>query len=316
MALTRTTSDTSFLASLGIDSYAGDVTEMESLIAGMVGCDAVVHAASPNGGQMSPEPYERVTYAGTEHVIAAMQFAGVERLIYVSSIAVHGLDPVRGKPVSEADGFGRELLPHDHYARAKIQAEQRVKEAHEAGRVQVTIIRPGWMFGGIVENSYSQMADALRRRRIFKVGAGDNHIPFVFTGNVAHAIWLALTKPSTAYRVYLCAGEGMVTQNDLFASLKQATGVSRDPITVSRRAALRVATLQEKLSAASGYRLPVLFSQYLIHMLGSEWRFDQRRIREELGYTPRVPLEEAFARAEEWYRCSRDIDDVRYTATG
>lgn len=305
VALTRTTSDTTHLESLGANVYAGDVTDVDSLVAGMRGCDAVVHAASPNGGQMSPDPYEQVTLGGTEQVVAAMQFSGVKRLVYISSIAVHGLDPVRGGPVREEGGFGRELLPHDHYARAKIDAERRIRRAHAEGSVHATVLRPGWMFGGLVENSYSRLADALAARRLFKIGAGDNRVPLVYAGNVAHAICLALTQPSCDYRVYICAGEGTLTQDDLFASLERATGSAPPPIAVPKPLMLAAARLQEEASALLGYRLPILFSQYLVHMLGSDWQFDQRRIREDLGYEPPVPPEEAFARAEAWYRNSK-----------
>lgn len=310
VALARTTSDTSYLESLGAHLYAGDVTDMDSLVAGMRGCDVVVHMASPNGGQMSPEPYERVTRAGTEHVLAAMQFAQVERLVYISTIAVHGLDSVQGRPVSESDGFARRALKHDHYARAKIAAEQRVQTLHKDGHIRATTLRPGWMFGEIAENSYSRLADALRAGKLFKVGAGNNHPPLVYAGNVAHATWLAVTQPSEVYCTYICAGEGTLTENDLFESLKRAAGVERDPLTLPKPLALGLAKVQEEVSALSGYRLPVLFNQYLIHMLGSEWRFDQRRLRDELGYTPLVTPAEALARTEQWYRETR-CDCVR-----
>lgn len=307
VALARTTSDTSYLKSLGAYIYAGDVTDMDSLVAGMRGCDVVVHVASPNGGQMSPEPYERVTRAGTEYVVAAMQFAQVERLVYISSIAVHGLDSVQGRAVSETDGFARHPLKHDHYARAKIAAERRVQAAHEGGHIRATTLRPGWMFGEIVENSYSRLADALRAGRLFKVGAGNNHPPLVYAGNVAHATWLAVTQPSELYCTYICAGEGTLTENDLFESLKRATGVERDPLTLPKPLALGLANVQEEVSALSGYRLPVLFNQYLIHMLGSEWRFDQCRLHEELSYEPRITPQEALHQTEVWYREVRGI---------
>jgi nucleoside-diphosphate-sugar epimerase len=107
----------------------------------------VARTASPIGGWGSPKLYEENTINGTSNVIAAMEASSVKTLIHISTISIHGLDPIQGKPVSEANGFGSQFLPYDHYGPAKVKAEKTVKQAHEAGRIQATVLRPGWMYG-------------------------------------------------------------------------------------------------------------------------------------------------------------------------
>jgi nucleoside-diphosphate-sugar epimerase len=306
--LARPTSDTTYLEALGVPLSIGDLRDVESLTSGMQDCDAVVHAASPIGDWGSPALYAENTVQSTRNAIAAMEACSVTTLVHISTISVHGLDPLRGKPISEADGFGSEFLPYDHYGRAKVQAEQIVREAHDAGRIQATVLRPGWIYGPRDDNSYGRLADMMRRGMAVKVGNGENRLALVYAGNVARAIWLALAKASPDYRVFLCACDGSITQNDYFASLARAAGITRGPLSLPKGVLLALGHLLELLSVASGYRVPVLLSRYVVHLLGSEGSFDQSRIEKELGYSPPVDYQQGFAATEEWYRASRALD--------
>jgi len=305
VALVRPASNAAYLDSLGVTLSTGNLLDGASLAAGMQGCDAVVHAASPVGGWGTPALYDRNTIDGTRNVIAAMQATGVRTLVYISTMSVHGLDPIQGKPVSEADGFGSRFLPYDHYGRAKVEAEKSVAQAHTAGKIQATTLRPGWMYGPRDQNSYGKLADMMRWGLGIKVGKGENQIALVYAGNVARAIWAALVKPSPDYRVYLCANDGKVTQSDYFASIARATGAAHGPISLPKGLLLPLGAAQELLSIAFGYRIPVLLSRYVVHLLGSDWRFDQSHIESDLAGFPRVNYEQGFAATEEWYHASR-----------
>jgi nucleoside-diphosphate-sugar epimerase len=309
VALVRPTSNTAYLDSLGgsVSCTTGDLLDVASLAAGMQGCDAVVHAASPVGGWGSPSMYEGVTVRGTRNVIAAMEATSVDTLVYISTISVHGLDPVQGRPISEADGFGSRFLPYDHYGRAKVEAEKAVAAAHSAGKIQATILRPGWIYGPRDKNSYGRLGDMMRRGIAIRVGKGDNRITLVYAGNVARAISAALARPSPACRVYLCANDGRITQKQYFESLARATQARRGPISLSKEVLLPLGALQEHLSILFGYRVPVLLSRYVVHLLGSDWSVDQSCIERELNYCPAITYQQGFAATEQWYRESRSL---------
>lgn len=301
IALVRSTSNTAFLDSMDVAGSTGDLQNQESLARGMVGCDAVVHAASPVGGWGSPSLYEQYTVNGVRNVIAAMMVSGVKKLIHISTISVYGLDPIQGEPVCEANGVGHQFLPRDYYGRAKVKAEKLVREAHEAGGIQATVLQPGWIYGPRDKNSYGRMSDMMKRGMAVQVGDGNNQIPLVYVGNVAHAMWLALNQESSDYRVYLCAQDRNVTQNDYLASVKRAIGAKRNPPSFPKSVLLKFASVQESLSALFGYKIPVPLSRYVVHLLGSDWHFDQRHIIEDLGYSPPVSYAEGFAMTEKWY---------------
>jgi nucleoside-diphosphate-sugar epimerase len=236
-----------------------------------------------------------------------MKACAVRSLIHLSTISVHGLDPIQGSPVNEASGFGKRFLPHDHYGRAKAQAERIVQTAHRSGHLQATVLRVGWVYGPGDETSYGRLADRLKQGLLPRIGGGDNRIPLVYAGNAARAIWCGLLSQSREYAVYIYAFDGQVTQNDYLRSLARAAQTTRKPRSLPRGALLALVALNEHLAAWSGYRLPTLVTRYFIHLFGSDWRFDQRHLAEGLRYSPEVSYDEGFAIAEAWYQQARSI---------
>jgi 2-alkyl-3-oxoalkanoate reductase len=303
VALVRPTSDTEHLKSLGVRQVVGDIHDLNSLSAGMRGCEAVVHTAYPLGGWRRPELYQLGIIEATQNVLSAMGAAHVTRLVYLSTIAVHGLDPTRGKPIGEEDGFGRHFLTYDHYGRAKAASERLIQSSYqEKGLIQATVFRPGWMYGARDIRSYGLMAGWMERGLAFRIGKGDNILPLVFAPNAALALYKCLTQGPAGYRPYLCSSDDLVTQNDYLTSLARATGVSKDPITFSKSFLLLMTHLNENLAKFSGYRLRVFTTTFFVHLFGSSWCFNQQRIRDELGYSPKTDYTSGFAVTEAWYR--------------
>ena len=301
IALVRPTSDTTHLQRLGATLRVGDLQDEPSLTRGMQGCEAVVHIASPKGGWKQPGVYETLLLGGTQNVLQAMQHNNIKRLLYLSTVSVHGLDPLQSKPISEEDGFGHRFLPYDYYSKAKVIAERMVQEAHAAGHIKATVVRPGWVYGPYDKASYQRLADWMVKGIAVRIGSGRNRVPLVYAGNVADFMWAALMKETTNYQAYLYAYDGHATQNDYLASLMRATKTSRSPLYVPKRPLITAVTLLENLSRYANYRFRAALTRYYVHLVGSDWHFNQQKMVQQLGYQPTVGYEEGFAKTEAWY---------------
>lgn len=307
VALARPGSRTKRLEAIGATLCRGDLSDPAVLAAGMRACDGVLHAASPLGGWGPPTPYREVTVEGTRHVVEAMRIASVPTLVHISTVDVHGLDPTRGGSVCEEDAPGKEFLPFDHYGRSKVAAERIVRSAHEDGSIVATVLRPGLIYGPGDENAYARFADLWRRGLAVSFGRGGNVLALTHVRHVAHAAWAVFLKRSLDHRVYLCATDGVVTQREYLASIARAVGRTRPPLAVPMSALLGTAAGLERLSVATRYRIPVALSRFVVHLLGSDWRFDQHRIESELGWSPEIGYAEGFAQTEDWYRRTRGL---------
>ncbi|MEJ2539739.1 MAG: NAD-dependent epimerase/dehydratase family protein, partial [Gemmatimonadota bacterium] len=143
--LVRRPSQAAWLAQRGVEIARGDLTDGPSVVRAARGVDLVIHAAAAIGSEGAWSAFEAVNVAGTSHVAMAAAAARA-RLVLVSSTAVFGRERYRDEPTHEAVPLP-ELPPEDAYGRSKQLAERRVLDAHEAGRIWATVVRPPLMYG-------------------------------------------------------------------------------------------------------------------------------------------------------------------------
>ena len=100
-ALVRAGTDDRALAGLPIERRAGDVRDAASVAIAMQGCDQVYHvAALYTYWCRRPADIYDTNVSGTRNVMRAALRAGVERVVYTSSVAVLGLH-ADGTPADE-----------------------------------------------------------------------------------------------------------------------------------------------------------------------------------------------------------------------
>jgi nucleoside-diphosphate-sugar epimerase len=115
-AMVRRRHRAALLSTLDVGLVFADLTSPASLVRAADGCRAVIHL----GGRATFEPYERLAPTlvdGTASLVDASERTGVERMVFGSSLFVHGPDD---GPVIGHDSPTNPLLD---YGRAKIDAE-------------------------------------------------------------------------------------------------------------------------------------------------------------------------------------------------
>lgn len=133
-ATVRKTSDTRWLDGLPLDLVEVDLSDPSDLGAALAGVGSVVHVGGLTRAS-DPAIFHRVNAEGTGHLAAAASRAGVERFVYVSSLAARGPDGASG-PTSE-------------YGRSKLGGELRLAELAATAEAPpiIRILRPGGIYG-------------------------------------------------------------------------------------------------------------------------------------------------------------------------
>ncbi|HXN97951.1 MAG TPA: hopanoid-associated sugar epimerase [Candidatus Acidoferrales bacterium] len=139
-ALVRRRSNLEALAGLDLEYFEGDLRDAGSLERAMRGVRRVFHVAA-DYRLWTPRPEEiyENNVEGTRKLLAAAQDAGVERIVYTSTVATiavprHGALPNEGTHATLDEMIG-------HYKRSKFLAEQVAVEAAAKG-VPVVIVNP------------------------------------------------------------------------------------------------------------------------------------------------------------------------------
>jgi dihydroflavonol-4-reductase len=294
-ALVRRTASLAALDGLDYQPAMGDVTDPKSLAAAMEGCDAVIHAAgvvADHWGQDATLTY-RVNVDGTRHVVEAALAAGVERLVFTSSLAALGFGegPI---PIDETHPFNLApaVFPYGH---SKHLAEQVVQGAVHRG-LHAVIVNPSVVLGPRDATLYNS-------RAILEVQRG--HLPLVPPGgvNVVDALdvaaghLLALEKGRPGQR-YLLAGHN-VTLLYLARQIAAVLGVRGPQGAIPDRLVGPLAAALDGAHQLSPRRLPLAGD---VLRFGSRYIYaDNRKAVAELGWTV-TPLEETIRRAVAWLK--------------
>jgi nucleoside-diphosphate-sugar epimerase len=115
----------SHLEELGVETYKGDITKLETVKEACRDVDAVIHLAAllPPRTETSRDLTQRINVEGTRNVIKSI--SADTRIVFTSSIATYGVTAEETPPIKET----HQQVTHNNYAESKIQSEKIVVES-------------------------------------------------------------------------------------------------------------------------------------------------------------------------------------------
>ena len=213
------------LAARGVELRTADLAEPARLAAGFVGASAVVsNAALFSLGNQRWDEHERANVEGTRNVMGACRDAGVRRIVQVSSVAVYGLF-ARGRLHEDAPQLGPDTrrLPWNVYAASKAISEQEAwRLAREYG-LELTTVRPCTIYGAFDPN-FMPVFKRVTGLPVSIAPVG-MRMSYVYAGDVAEGIALALEQERSIGRAYNLTGDGE-SWRDLTQAWKAAGGTT------------------------------------------------------------------------------------------
>ena len=299
-ALVRPQSDTSFIDSLGVEKAIGDITDPDSLKRAMDGVKTVYHAAAKVGDWGPWREFVAISIDGTRNVIEAAARAGVERFLHVSSISAYGHPDGEGLVLDETAPLGQNLHKWSYYSRAKVEAEKIVWQAHQKGDIQVTVIRPSWLYGERDRASMPRLIRAIKSGKAKLVGDGTNRLNLTYAGNEADGCILAAQSPKAVGQAYNLCNDGIITQKEYMNKIASLIGAPPVTKKVPYKLAYNAAFVLELFGHMFGKKSPPLVTRYSVWLIGRKVFFSTEKIQRELGYTPAVGYDEGIARAVKW----------------
>jgi nucleoside-diphosphate-sugar epimerase len=251
------------------------------------GMKTIVHLAARAHVRHETSPdainqYRSVNVAGTERLARAAAQAGVRRLVFVSSVKVHG-ERTSGMPFAE----DMPPAPQDSYGLSKWEAEQALcKVADETG-LQVVVLRPPLMYGPGVKGNFLDLLRAVDRGMPLPLRSINNQRSLLYVGDLANAIIACLEHPAAAGRTYLVVDRDAVSTPDLIRSVAAALGKPARLLPCPP-ALLRAAAALLGRSAVASRLIDSLVA-------------DGSRIERDLGWRPVSGLKAGLDATEQWY---------------
>ncbi|MFA6132923.1 MAG: NAD-dependent epimerase/dehydratase family protein [Phycisphaerae bacterium] len=298
--LCRPGSDTALLDSWGVEKAPGDVTDPASLQAAMKGVKTVYHAAAQVGDWGPWERFVAVTIEGTRNMIQAARAAGVGRFLHISSISSYGHPDGAGLVLDETAPLGVNLHRWSYYSRAKVEAENLIREASARGDFPVTIVKPSWLYGPRDRASMPRLIRAIRAGKCKLLGDGGNRLNLTYAGNEAEGCILAATSDKAVGETYNLSNDGVITQAEYFNKIAQCIGAKPVTRKVPYKVAYNAAFLMELFGHLLATKKPPLVTRYAVWLMGRRCFFSCDKARRELGWQPTVGYDEGIARSVKW----------------
>jgi dihydroflavonol-4-reductase len=294
--LVRRGSDRTNIEGLEAALIEGDLRDPSSFATALAGCQYLIHVAADYRIWVpDPDAMMRANVAGTEALMRAAMAAGVERVVYCSSVAALGLTE-DGTPADE-DTPNSDAKTVGHYKKSKYRAEQAVLRLVREEGLPAVIVNPSAPVGprDIKPTPTGRMIlDAANGRMPAYVDTGLN---VVHVDDVAEGHMRALERGRIGER-YILSGENL-HMADLLAIVAQETGQKPPRVKLPLGALWPVALGAEALARVAG--IDPLVTRDHLRMARKKMFFSCAKAVAQLGYKPRPP-QQAVADAIAWFR--------------
>jgi len=171
------------------------------------------------------ESYRAVNVEGSLNLARQAAAAGVERLVYLSSIKVNGESSSAGQPFKADDT----PAPEDHYGISKHEAEKMLRQIATETGMEVVIIRPPLVYGLGVKGNFGSLVRWIRKGIPLPLGAVHNKRSLVALENLVDFIALCADperSPRAANEEFLISDSEDVSTTELLRKLANAYDVA------------------------------------------------------------------------------------------
>ena len=293
ICLVRKTSNVSHLEELGVSMITGDVTDKNSLLQGMRGCQWVINLANIyTFWEPDKQVYTDVNVEGTRKVMECALELGVSKVVHVSTGGIYGKPA--DCPFCEDSAVGP--VRFSEYFRTKYQGDLIAWELHQKKGLPLVMVYPAAVLGpGDPKPSGQYIKDVMFGRLPARV-LEDSILTWVHVRDVAEVIFRAAEKENNIGQKYFAAKHRLSIRE----ANQMISQISGTPLPKLRLPDFMV-TINARLFTwwANLIKKPPLWGMSVdqIRTMREGFVIDGSKAERELGitYTPiRATLEEAI----------------------
>ncbi|PTM13811.1 MAG: hypothetical protein DA446_00420 [Bacteroidetes bacterium] len=287
--------DERWLRGQTVDKVQGDLFSEKVIRNALEGMDAVFHCAAIVSARHE-STFTKVNVEGAKKIVQWAQEAGVKKMIILSSLAAAG--PGFGQPLTEENKPG----PITMYGRSKWRMEQEVA-ALSNGTMDMIILRPPAVYGPREDQIFTLFK--MMKARVMPM-AGNGEYPMLSLMHVSDLVQgmmqaLQNEEPSNpGVRTYFLSGPSDVSWNMVKRSAETVFGKRILGLKISSGTVLALGSVSETAGKLFGFH-PVFNREKSREMI-QEWRCSAEKARKELGFSPKMELDEGIRDTIQWYR--------------
>jgi len=275
----------------GINVVRGDFSSVRSLMAAVKGIYAVVHFAGVVRA-VSLASYWKANVDSTENLCRACNEQGVERFIFISSLAAGGPSG-RDKPRDESVADH----PLTHYGISKHEAESVVRRLiHEP-----TVLRPCAVYGPRDRDIFHIFKLVSEKGLDIRLKGNSPLLSFIDSREVSKAVLFTLMSDVTKNKIYYISDGNIYEWDDFLTCVEKAVGRNARRICIPMWMAAIYAILADGVSKITR-KPPLINREKVLELRQEAWTCSPARFSNDTGFHPDGNLKKGVFATAEWYR--------------
>jgi UDP-glucose 4-epimerase len=277
--------------SSAVEILRADLRVYDKLEAAFEGIDSVLHLASATSG--NEDLQFASTVVATERFLGAMAKSPVKRLVHVSSLVVY--DWARAKGIMNEDTpLLKDVYDMGGYSIAKVWQERVVLSFAKANSWNLTIMRPGFIWG----NQHAQIAGMGRHvGRTYLMFGPFTRLPLSHVVNCADCLVAAAERPAAIGESFNVIDGDNIRVWRYVREYAKRTGQRGFLLPLPYRFGLGLAyfaSLVSRTLFGKKGKLPSLLTPRRFEAQFKPIRFSNQKLKEKLAWTPPLSFDECL----------------------
>jgi nucleoside-diphosphate-sugar epimerase len=252
------------------------------------GIEIVVHTAAlahKVGDRIgnSIATYRQVNTDATLNLARQAASAGVKRMIFFSTIGVHG-------PITRGEKFSEDspIAPHSPYALSKYEAELGLRALEKDTDMEISIIRPPLIYGNNPPGNLARLIRLISREVPLPFGLVKNKRTLVSLENIIDLVMRCIQHPKAGGETFLAGDTEDVSTPEIISLIAEGMGRKTTQLPVPA-AVLRIGTY-------------LLGRSTLYQQLCGSLQIDTTKSHRLLDWAPTITSHDGLIAMGRWYR--------------
>jgi nucleoside-diphosphate-sugar epimerase len=282
------------LEALGAKISIGSIADKELVTKCVAGCDVIFHlAAAFRKVNLPKSVYYDTNVTAMRQLLEICKAENVKKVVYCSTQGVHG--NVDNPPGDESTP----IEPEDYYQVTKYQGEEVAQEFIKDG-MDITTLRPTAIYGPGDPGRFLMLFKRVKSGMFPFFGKGEALYHPLYIENFVDAFELAAEKPEGKGQVYLIADEKYYHIKEIVIMIDKIMKTNAKIKYFPFWPLYAIATVVEILYKPLPWDPPIFRRRADWFRQNRAFKID--KAKNELGYNPKVGLEEGLTKTYEWYR--------------
>lgn len=274
----------------------GEITEAQRVQEAVDGATVVYHLVGRLYHPSVPTELYRETHVeGTRILLnACKEQSGLQRVVHCSTTGVFGVTGNR-KPAAEDAPFA----PTNPYEATKLESELLAMSAHREYGLPVSVVRPGLVYGP-GDLHLLGFFSSIKKGLPCLIDGGRALIHPIHIDDMTDAFLLSAERQEAIGRTYNIAGDAPVSFKTLSTAIAHALGRELPKGDIPLPLANLASDIFALIPGFQGEKAPLTRSR--VKFLTNSRMYSIERARKELGYAPKVGLDEGMKETAIWYQ--------------